>query len=158
MQNLVAGHLGRLRVICAAMLASLPIYAAVVLTVPFAERPALAQGGHFLWIFAAISVLNLVTVMPVYRAMLAGARRVFAVSGQPGPLLRAHATAHLVAFARLEAVAILGLVLYFLSARIDWFAVFAAVAAVGMLVLWPARSKVTALLVAPGIGTQPIQP
>ncbi len=158
MTNLVASHLGRLRVICAAMLASLPIYAAVVLALAPAERPALTQGGHFLWIFAAVTVLNLVTVMPVYRAMLAGARRVFAVSGQPEPLLRAHATAHLVAFARLESVAVLGLVLYFLSARVDWFGVFVAVAAVGMLVLWPTRSKVAALLLTSGIGTPPVQP
>ena len=58
--------------------------------------------------------------------------------------------AHLTAFARLEAVALLGVVLYVLTGRRDWFAIFTAVAALGMLVLWPRRAKVAALLEAPG--------
>lgn len=157
MQDVVAGHLNRLRAICAAMLASLPAGAGAVAALDAPVRPALTQGVHFLWIFAAVSVLNLVTVMPVYRAMLAAPRRVFAVGRQVGPLLRAHATAHLVAFARLEAVAGLGLALYALTGRLDWLAVFAGVAATGMLVLWPVRGKVQALLGSPGIGAAAIQ-
>jgi len=158
MQDWVASHLNRLRIICAAFLASLPTYAGVVAALPAPERPTLTQGAHFLWIFAAVAVLNLVTVMPVYRAMLAPARRVFAVSQEVEPLLRAHVTAHVVAFARLEAVAILGLALYFLSGRADAFGVFAAVAATGMLVLWPVRAKVAALVGSPAPNGTSIAP
>ncbi|MBP1619616.1 MAG: hypothetical protein H6Q02_383, partial [Acidobacteria bacterium] len=57
-----------------------------------------------------------------------------------------HLSAHIVAFARLEAIAVLGLVLYFLTQRADWFWAFAVVAAAGMAVLWPTRPKVEALL------------
>ncbi|OYV95848.1 MAG: hypothetical protein B7Z68_06525 [Acidobacteria bacterium 21-70-11] len=94
--------------------------------------------------------MNLVTIMPVYRVMLAGPRRVFAVSQQSERLLAAHFVAHLTAFARLEAVALLGLVLFALTGRRDWFAIFTAVAALGMLVLWPRRAKIAALLEAAG--------
>ena len=158
MQSAAARHLQRLRMICGGLFMSLAAYAGVVASVGAPRQPALTQGAHFLWIFAAVSVLNLVTVMPAYRAMLAGPRRVFAVSQQVDPLLRAHFAAHLVAYVRLESVAVLGLILYFLTGRVDSFAVFAAASAVGMLVLWPARSKVAALLVTPGMGTSPVQP
>ena len=94
--------------------------------------------------------MNLVTIMPVYRVMLAGPRRVFAVSQQSERLLAAHLAAHLTAFARLEAIALLGLVLFALTGRRDWFAIFTAVAALGMLVLWPRRAKVAALIEAAG--------
>ena len=146
MAELVDQHLVRLRVICGALLAGVALYGLVTILVPPPASPPLAQGVHFLWIFAALSVVNLVTLMPVYRAMLAGPRRVHAVSGQPAPLLAAHLSAHVVAFARLEAIAVLGLVLYFLTQRADWFWAFAVVAAAGMAVLWPTRPKVEALL------------
>jgi len=146
MAELVDQHLVRLRVICGALLASVAVYGLVAVLVPPPASPPLAQGVHFLWIFAALSIINLVTLMPVYRAMLAGPRRVHAVSGQPAPLLAAHLSAHIVAFARLEAIAVLGLVLYFLTQRADWFWAFAVVAAAGMAVLWPTRPKVEALL------------
>ena len=146
MAGLVDQHLVRLRVICGAMLASVAVYGLVTVFVPLTGATPLAQGGHFLWIFAALSVVNLVTLMPVYRAMLAGPRRVHAVSRQAAPLLAAHQAAHVVAFARLEAVAVLGLALYFLTHRADWFWAFAAVAVAGMALLWPVRPKVEALI------------
>jgi len=79
-----------------------------------------------------------------------GPRRVYAVGQQPERLLAAHFSAHIVAFARLEAVAILGLVLHFLTGRQDWFWIFTGVAAFGMVLLWPKRGKVEALLALPG--------
>jgi len=103
-----------------------------------------------MWGFAFLAAVNLVTVMPMYRAMLAGPRRVYAVGQQSERLLAAHFLAHVVAFARLEAVAILGLVLDFLTGRQDWFWIFTGVAAVGMLLLWPKRHKVETLLSLPG--------
>jgi F0F1-type ATP synthase membrane subunit c/vacuolar-type H+-ATPase subunit K len=146
MAELLEQHLVRLRVICGAMLSSVAVYGLIVALLPLPAAPPFAQGEHFLWIFAALSVVNLVTLMPVYRAMLAGPRRVHAVSRQPGPLLAAHQMAHVVAFTRLEAVALLGLVLFFLTHHVDWFWAFAAVAVAGMVVLWPTRRKVQALI------------
>jgi hypothetical protein len=146
----VERHTRRLQILCGALLASLAAYAAVVLAVPLRTPPVLPQGEALMWGFAFLAALNLVTIMPVYRAMLAGPRRVYTVGQQPERLLAAHLAAHLVAFARLEAVSILGLVLDFLTGRADWFWIFTAVAALGMVVLWPRREKVAALLAVPG--------
>jgi len=146
----VERHTQRLRVVCAAMVASLAVYGAVVLALPVPAQPALPQSETLLWGFAFLAAVNLATIMPVYRVMLDAPRRAFAVGRQPERLLAAHFTAHTVAFARLEATAILGLVLFFLSGRADWFVVFTAVAALGMAVLWPRRAKVAALVKVPG--------
>ncbi len=142
-------YLSRLRLICIATLSTVVIYGGVVFVTPPPEHLPLAQGEHFLWIFAALSVLNLVTIMPVYRAMLATSRGTFARSADPGPLLASHLKAHAVAFARLDAVALLGLVLFFLTGRGDWFWVFNGVAAVGMVLLWPLREKIENLVASP---------
>jgi hypothetical protein len=152
MHELVERHIRRLRLLCTAMLASLGVYAAVVLAVPLQTPPALPQGEPLMWGFAFLAAVNLVTIMPVYRAMLDAPRRVYTVGHQPERLLAAHLTAHLVAFARLEAVSIMGLVLDFLTGRLDWFWIFTGVAAAGMAVLWPRREKVAALVVVPGEG------
>lgn len=149
MEQLVERHTQRLQIVCAGMLASLAVYCAVVFALPVPVRPALPQGEALLWGFAFLAAVNLVTIMPVYRVMLAAPRRVYAVGQQPERLLAAHFSAHIVAFARLEAVAILGLVLFFLSGRPNWFMIFTAVAALGMLVLWPRRAKAAALLESP---------
>jgi len=146
MDQTVDRHLQRLRIACAAMLAGLAVYAGITFALPNPVRPAFPQGEALLWGFAFLAAVNLVTIMPVYRVMLAGPRRVYAVGQQPERLLAAHFSAHVVAFARLEAVAVLGLVLFFLSGSRSWFAIFTAVAALGMLLLWPARAKVEALL------------
>jgi hypothetical protein len=150
MQEAVRRHTRRLQIVCAALFASLAVYAAVVVVVPFSAQPTFPQGEPLLWGFAFLAAVNLVTIMPVYRAMLAGPRRVYTVGQQPERLLGAHFSAHLVAFSRLEAVAILGLVLHFLTGRQDWFWIFTGVAAVGMVVLWPRPAKVAALLTIPG--------
>ena len=150
MQEAVERHVRLLQILCMAMLASLAVHAVVVVAVPFTTPPALPQGEPLLWGFAFLAAVNLVTIMPVYRAMLAGPRRVYTVGQQPERLLAAHLSAHLVAFGRLEAVSILGLVLDFLTGRQDWFWIFTGAAAVGMVVLWPRRDKVDALIAVPG--------
>ncbi len=150
MERSVERHTQRLQIVCAAMLVSVGLYGAIVVAVTLPPQPALPQSETLLWGFAFLAAVNLATIMPVYRVMLAAPRRVYAVGRQPERLLAAHFTAHVVAFARIEAVAILGLVLFFLSGHRDWFAVFGAVAALAMLVLWPRRAKAAALLAAPG--------
>ncbi len=150
MQEIVERHTRRLQILCAALLGSLAVYGAVVMAVPLQTPPALPQGEALLWGFAFLAGVNLVTIMPVYRAMLSGPRRVYAVGQQPERLLAAHSSAHMVAFARLEGVSILGLVLDFLTGRQDWFWIFTAIAAVGMALLWPRRDKIAALLAVPG--------
>ena len=145
MEDLIQQHLRRLRLVCAAMVLSCAIYAIVVVLVPAPPTPPLAQADHLLWVFALLSLVNIVTLMPVYRAMMATPLSVYGVSQDPGPLLSAHAAAHIVAFARLEALAIFGLVLFFITWRALWFWVFAAVGVAGMALLWPAEEKVRAL-------------
>ena len=155
MSDAAVRHFRRLQLVCSGILASVAVYALFVAILPWQVQPVLPQGEPLLWGFAFLAAVNLVTIMPVYRVMLAGPRRVFAVSHQSGRLLAAHLAAHVTAFARLEAVALLGLVLYVLTGRRDWFAIFTAVAALGMLVLWPKRAKVAALLGSP---EQPPEP
>jgi hypothetical protein len=148
MENLLALHMLRLRVACGGMLAGLLPCVAVVLLVP-PRSGQWPQAEALLWGFAFLAALNFVTVMPVYRAMLAGPRRVYGVGHQPGPLLTAHFAAHLVAYGRIEAVALLGLALNFVTGRADWCWAFLALSAAGMALLWPRAAKVEALLNAP---------
>ncbi len=149
MEETVERHTKRLQFACGGMLAGLVGYAVIVYALPIPVRPALPQGEALLWGFAFLAAVNLVTIMPVYRVMLAGPRRVYAVAQQPERLLAAHFSAHLVAFARLEAVAVLGLVLYFLTGHRNWFLIFTVIAALGMLVRWPRRAKSAALIEIP---------
>lgn len=146
MDELVKSHTRTLHVLAGAFLLSCVVYGLIIFLVPPPESPVLQQTRTVLWIFGALTILNLVTIMPVYRAMLAQRRKVYAVSREPQPLLAAHRAAHLVAFARLEFIAILGLLVFFITGRGDWFWFFNGVALVGMLALWPLREKVVALL------------
>jgi hypothetical protein len=143
----VDGHVRRLQFVCAALLASLGVYGAVVMLIALPSEPTFPQGEPLLWGFAFFAAVNLVTIMPVYRAIMATPRRVYAVGQDPQRLLAAHFAAHLVAFARIEAVAMLGVVLYVLTGHRDWFWIFTAIAGVGMLLLWPSRAKVRELVV-----------
>jgi hypothetical protein len=152
MNELVASHTRMLQVLAGAFFGATVIYGLLVFLVPPPEAPVVMQTHPLLWVFGAITVANLLTIMPVYRAMLEKPRRVYAVDGRPEPLLAAHRAAHIVAFARLEAVALLGVLLFFITGRGDWFWYFNGLALVGMLVLWPQREKVEALL-QPGPGT-----
>lgn len=136
----------RLTVVSASFIAGIAIYAALIHVLPRPTSTPLAQANHLLYLLAVIALLNLVTLTPGYRAMLAGPLRVFAVGQDLEPLLRAHMTAWIVVYARLEAVAVFGLVLYFLTGRNDWFWAFAATAAAAMLLLWPTKARVRAAL------------
>jgi hypothetical protein len=148
-------HLRRLRLLWLAFFVSLVVYA--LLVVAITPRPTLpAQGQHLLWAATFLALLNFVTLMPVYRAMLAGPRRVFAVGHEVVPMLQAHTVAHVVALARIGAVAVFGLVLFFLSGERSWFWVFEGVAAVGLLVLWPRTDKVRELVAPPDQARSPI--
>ena len=152
MTGALAEHTTRLGVVCAAMIASVVVYGTIVYLVPPLTSVPIAQATTLLWLFAIAALLNTVTLTPVYRAMLAGPKRVFTVSPEERPLLAAHLVASVILFARLEAVAVLGLLLFFLTGHRDWFWAFAAVAVVGMLALWPTRRRVAATL---GLGTTP---
>ncbi len=145
MNTLVDQHLVRLWTVCGSFIASTAIYGAIVFVMPPPQSVVPAQGEHLPWIFALVAAVNIVTLMPVYRAMMARPRRVFAVGQELAPLLSAHLTSHMVAYARLDAVAVLGLALFFITGRGDWFWIFNGIAAVGMLLLWPLREKVEAL-------------
>jgi hypothetical protein len=146
MDELVTTHTRGLHIIALAFFSSTVLYGLLVLLVPPPETPVIMQAHPLLWVFGGLTLFNLLTIMPVYRAMLAKPRKVYAVSGEPKPLLAAHRMAHLVAFARLELVALFGLVLFFITGRGDWFWYFNGLGLVGMLVLWPLREKVEALL------------
>lgn len=146
MDELITAHTRMLHLLAGAFLASIVAFGVLVLLVPPPEAPVVMQAHPLLWIFGALTLLNLLSIMPVYRAMLAGPRQAYAAHGQPEMLLAAHRAAHIVAFARLELVAIFGLVLFFVTGRGDWFWYFNGLALVGMLVLWPMREKVEALL------------
>lgn len=154
MNQLITAHTRTLHVLCGGFVASTIVYGLLVLLVSPPESPVVMQTHPLLWVFMALTLLNVLTIMPAYRAMLAKARQVYAVSQDPLPLLNAHRTAHIVAFARLEVVAIFGLLLFFITGRGDWFWYFNGVALVGMLVLWPLKEKVEALLQAPQTGQE----
>ena len=146
MAGTLAHHTARLRWLATAAVGAVVACCVVVALLPPPGAPAFAQATTLLWAFAVAGALNLLTLTPVQRAMLAGPRRVFAVSGDERPLLAAHLVATTVALARVEAVAILGLLLFVLSGRRSWFWWFAAAALVGMAALWPSRERVRAAL------------
>jgi len=139
-------HATRLSFLCAGFIVSILVYAAVLHLVPLPRTAPFAQANHLLWVLVVITALNLVTLTPVQRAMLAGPLRVYAVSQDLEALLRAHLVSHVVLYARIEAIVVFGLALYFLTGRSDWFWAFAAVAAAGMVLLWPTPQRVRSTL------------
>ncbi len=149
MNDLVGRQLRWLRSILLAFVATLAACAAIVIALPGPKAPALPQAGTLFWGVAFLAVANLATIMPSFRAMMAAPRRVFAVGRQAERLLAAHLRAYLVAAARVEAVALLGLLLFFLTGRRDWFWVLLVVATLGIALLWTDRSKIAALMVPP---------
>lgn len=125
-----------LRILWWAFLASMGVYLAVAMT---AAPPAdVARDHHtpLMWILVLVAAVNLLTVTPVTRLMVGRAR---AAGGGPEAVLAAHRVAFVIALARVEAVAVLGLVLVLVSGRRDWFALFVGAATLGMLVLFPRR-------------------
>ena len=71
MSDAAVRHFQRLKLVCAGVLASVAVYALIVATLPWPVRPALPQGEPLLWGFAFLAAVNLLTIMPVYRVMLA---------------------------------------------------------------------------------------
>jgi hypothetical protein len=141
MPQVPAHHVTRLAILAAAMLAALAFYAAVACLV--SPTPVLAgtQSTTLLAALALASGLNLLTLKPVYRAMLAGPLRVWAAGRALPPLLAAHLAAVTVLLARIEAVGVLGLALYLVTGRRDWFWAFAGVAAAALLLAWPTAER-----------------
>lgn len=142
----LSAHVRRLRLavgICLAVIAFVSLSAGFVAP---PEQLRLAQADSLVWILVGIAVLNLVTVMPTYRAMLAGPKRVFAVSRDADALLAAHFVAHAVAVTRVAAVALLGAVLFVTTGERLYVFVTALVAACGCALLWPRGVKVADLV------------
>lgn len=125
-----------LRILWGAFFASLAVY--VVVAIAAAPPADVARDHHtpLMWILALVAAVNLLTVTPVTRLMVGRAR---AAGGGPEAVLAAHRAAFVIALARVEAVAVLGLVLGLVSGRRDWFALFVGAATLGMLVLFPRR-------------------
>lgn len=141
-------HLRTLRILWLAFIASLATYAvmAFALHTP-AEAPA-DRHAPLLWTLGLVAAIDLLTVMPVFKLILARATR-DGDSADLEPLLRTHQTAFVVALAQVEAVGVLGLVLVLASSRLDWFALFLGAAVLGMLILVPRRTQIEALLGRP---------
>lgn len=148
-------RLRTLRILWGAFVASLALYAAVAALV--AERPNGSPDAYaaLMWILAFVSALNLLTIMPVSRALVGLAKRRGAA---PGSLLAAHQIAFVVALARVEAVALFGLVLVLVSGRQDWFSLFLGVAALGLMLLFPRRRDLEGLASQPARDSGPIEP
>jgi len=146
----VRRHMRRLRLVVMAFLAALAAYAGLIIALPDPKAPALPQAATLFWGLAFLAAANLATLLPTYRAMMVAPRRVFAAGRQAERLLAAHLSAHIVALARAQAVAVLGLLLFFLAERREWFWAFWAVAACATALLWPSRGKVVALVAPPG--------
>ena len=156
MTELVAKHVRRLRGIFLAFTGSLAVLGGLADALPTAIRPALPQAQALLWGCAFLAAANLATVTPVFRAMMAGPRRAYAVGRHAERLLAAHLSAFLVALGRAEAVGVFGLALLFVTGRRDWFWVFYAAAAMGTVLQWPRPQEVRSLLAVPG--QEPIGP
>lgn len=111
--------------------------------------PPLAQSDTLVGILLVLAVMNLLTIVPVRRAMMDSPRRVFALSADPEPLLRAHLLAQGVALIRAVALAVMGVVAWYVSADTRWFWVLEMAAVVGLLLVWPRRHRIRALLGVP---------
>ncbi|HPS78276.1 MAG TPA: hypothetical protein PLS53_08980 [Thermoanaerobaculaceae bacterium] len=138
-------HLRMQRILWAAFVLSLVVYAGLVLGLPAPAETADDRHAPLLWALGLVAAINLLTVMPVLKLMLA---RLGAVT--PGTemktALRAHQVAFVVALARVEVVGVLGLVLFVVSSRLDWFGLFLGAAGLGMLILYPRRGQIENLL------------
>ncbi len=146
----------RLWLLWAGMLASTGVYALIVIVMGApAEAPA-GDGEVLAWVLGTLSAVNLATVAPLLRVMLDRAQR-GAADGRVEHVLPGHLAAMVVAWARVELVALCGLALYFAAARTDYFWAFMAVSAVGLLLLRPTAPPVGNVASADG-GAPPVDP
>ena len=153
-------HLRTQRILWVAFVLSLAVYFALAFALPAPAEATADRHAPLLWALGLAAAVNLLTVMPVFKLMLAHAARIGSETRAVGPVLRTHQTAFVVALAQVEAVGVLGLVLFFVSSRLDWFALFAGAAALGMLILSPRRAQIDALLqpTTPSPHPTPIDP
>lgn len=150
MREKLERHARKLHIVTAVALAVLAGFAAVVLAISRPHPAFPDQGATLFWILLFATVVNLVTLVPSYRYILATPRRAYEVSQEAGPLLGAHMSAYLLSLARLDVVALLGLGLFFVAGRRDWFWLFEGIAVLGTLILWPRRRKLEELVELPG--------
>jgi hypothetical protein len=127
----------RLRMTWIAILASLVVCGFVVLAAFPSPVTVNTQTPLLAWILGVLAAVNLATVAPVRRAMVEGGRRRAAVAQRSEPLVAAYQAASVLAWARVELVAALGLVVLLTTGRSDLFWVFLGVAAAAMVALWP---------------------
>ncbi len=114
-----------------------------------AGAPPLAQWDALVGILLILAAINLLTILPVRRAMMDSPRRVFALSADAEPLLRAHLLAQGVALVRAVALAVMGVAAWCVSADTRWFWVLEMAAVLGLLLVWPCRQRIRALLGVP---------
>jgi len=145
--------LQQLRVLWAAFFASVAVCVAVGLVVAPPAGKAPDRHTPLMWVLALAAAVNLLTVVPVTRLVVDRAR-----AGGPQARLAAHRTAFVVAAARVEAVAVLGLVVVLVSGRRDWFALFAGAAVLGMLMLLPRHADLEPLALDTERPAPPIEP
>lgn len=131
-----------------ALLTSIAIYAGLGTVAPPPRPVAPDHAVTLLAAFLVIAAANLATIMPVFRRMIARA----ADDSADGDTIRL--TALVVAWARVEAVGVLGLTLYFLTGEQSWLWLFLTAAAIAMVILAPRP----ALLGDGDHGRQPIDP
>lgn len=108
--------------------------------------PPLAQADAVLAVLVTLATLNLLTIQPVRRAMIASSRRVFAVSADTAPLFKAHLAAQATALGRGVALAAAALAALFVTGRPGWFWILESSALLALLVLWPRLRAVAGFL------------
>ena len=139
-------HLRQLYWMHAAAVCLVVAAALVAWLAPSTGPPPLAQTGAVLAVLVTLATLNLLTILPLRRAMIASPRRVFAVSADAVPLLKAHLAAQATALARGVALAAAALAALFLTGRQVWFWIFESSALLALLVLWPRHRAVASFL------------
>lgn len=139
-------------IVCAAILASLPIYVAVAWFVTAGGTrptgPSLPAAGT--WALAALAVGALVAAQLVWRRLLHAA----AARPDQGQRLAGFQSAAIVSFALRESAGVIGLVLTMLSGDLAWCLALCGAAALAMLLGWPRRADAASLTADPE--TRPI--
>lgn len=145
----------RLQLIYAALVAAVVVYVVVAWL-------AISQGGvhprplpdQLLAVLAALAAAQLLAGPAARRVLLKQLDGSGGVRPDPGAGLRIQ-RAYVLGAAVSEGVAVVGLVLTFLSGWIGWVAAFSAAAVISLLGAWPSESKIRSLLGAPDAPLEP---
>lgn len=148
-------HIRRLRWLHGAAGGLVVASVAVPNLLPPSPVPPFTQTEAVLGVLVALAVVNLLTLRPGCEAMTASARRVFAVSAESAPLLRAHLLAQAIAAVRSVTLAAFALAALYAAGRTQWFWVLEATAVLATLLVWPRRRQVEALLGLPSNSRHP---